>query len=496
MSIKLIEAAVCPRDTLLQDFEGELLQQGYKPSTVHKKKKLFVDLIDWLWAQELTAGDLSFRLADRFLFDRRSAGYARHKTHKTLRPILDFLHRLKLAPPLEAPVPEGPASFILERYRRFLMLERSLVAATVDRYVDCLRPFLEGRKSADGLTLKLENLTPADVTAFVVARCPQLNNGVAKLTVTALRSFLGFLHLDGITERSLVPAAPKVSRRRLAGLPKGLEPDQVRRLLAACDVDTAVGCRDLAILTLLVRLGLRRGEVAWLRLDDIDWRAGTISVRGKGNCYERVTYLTEAEINALLAAPDRTTWTGRRDTTLFGIAVQTGLRVSELIGLRCSDVHLGAGAHVSCNGKGRKERITPLTSSTVAVIRVWLGERAGLPGDPLFPTRSGRTLSRDALEHRLAGYVEGATAVCPSLACKRVTMHVLRHSAAMRLLQAGIDTSVIALWLGHEQIETTQIYLHADLGIKERALAKTAPIEIKPGRFRPSDKLLAFLEAL
>ena len=288
MSIKLIEAAVCPRDTLLQDFEGELLQQGYKPSTVHKKKKLFVDLIDWLWAQELTAGDLSFRLADRFLFDRRSAGYARHKTHKTLRPILDFLHRLKLAPPLEAPVPEGPASFILERYRRFLMLERSLVAATVDRYVDCLRPFLEGRKSADGLTLKLENLTPADVTAFVVARCPQLNNGVAKLTVTALRSFLGFLHLDGITERSLVPAAPKVSRRRLAGLPKGLEPDQVRRLLAACDVDTAVGCRDLAILTLLVRLGLRRGEVAWLRLDDIDWRAGTISVRGKGNCYERV----------------------------------------------------------------------------------------------------------------------------------------------------------------------------------------------------------------
>ena len=209
-----------------------------------------------------------------------------------------------------------------------------------------------------------------------------------------------------------------------------------------------------------------------------------------------VTYLTAAEINALLATPDRTTWTGRRDTALFGFAVQTGLRASELIGLRCSDVHLGSGAHVSCNGKGRKERITPLTSSTVAVMRAWLGERAGLLGDPLFPTRSGCILSRDALEHRLAGYVEGATAVCPSLACKRVTMHVLRHSAAMRLLRAGIDTSVIALWLGHEQIETTQIYLHADLGIKERALAKTAPIETKPGRFRPNDKLLAFLEAL
>lgn len=209
-----------------------------------------------------------------------------------------------------------------------------------------------------------------------------------------------------------------------------------------------------------------------------------------------VTYLTEEAIEALLAAPDRTTWVGRRDTALFGLAVQTGLRASELIGLRCSNVHLGSGAHVSCNGKGRKERITPLTTSTVAVMRAWLDERKGLPGDPLFPTRTGRSLSRDALEHRLAAYVEDAAAACPSLNRKRVTMHVLRHSAAMRLLQAGIDTSVIALWLGHEQIETTQIYLHADLEIKERALAKTAPIETKPGLFRPSDKLLAFLEAL
>ena len=209
-----------------------------------------------------------------------------------------------------------------------------------------------------------------------------------------------------------------------------------------------------------------------------------------------VTYLTEAEIDALLAAPDRTTWIGRRDTALFALAVQTGLRASELIGLNCSDVHLGSGAHVSCNGKGRKQRITPLTSGTVAVLRAWMTERAGLHVDPLFPTRIGRALSRDALERRLAGYVEDATAVCPSLARKRVSMHVLRHSAAMRLLRAGIDTSVIALWLGHEQIETTQIYLHADLRIKERALERTAPITAKPGRFRPTDKLLAFLEAL
>jgi site-specific recombinase XerD len=289
MLVKPIEApAVCSRDALLQDFEGELLQQGYPPSTVHRKKRLFADLSDWLHAQELTAGDLSFRLADRFLRDRRSAGFARHKTQRTLRPILDYLHRLKLTPPLEAPVREGPASVILDRYRLFLTMERSLIDTTVERYIDRLRPFLDSRNSADGPALELGNLRPADIISFVVARCPRQNSSTAKLTVTALRSFLGFLHLEGITERSLVGAVPSVARRRLAGLPKGLEPDQVQRLLASCHANTPVGCRDLAILTLLVRLGLRRGEVAKLMLDDIEWRAGTIVVRGKGNCIERI----------------------------------------------------------------------------------------------------------------------------------------------------------------------------------------------------------------
>ncbi len=287
MSINTIETrAVCPRNALVDGFVSQLQQTGYAPSTIQKHKRLFASLIDWLQAQELTVGDLSFQQLDRFLRDRRSAGISKLKTRKALHPILDYLQRAKIASLFEAPVSEDPASVILHRYRLFLTAERSLATVTAFRYIDCLRPFLTRRMFADGLDLG--NLTPADVTAFVVARCPQLNNGVAKLTVTALRSFLGFLHLDGITERSLVHAVPKVSRRRLAGLPKGLEPDQVRRLLAACDVDTAVGCRDLAILTLLVRLGLRRGEVAGLRLDDIDWRAGTISVRGKGNCHERV----------------------------------------------------------------------------------------------------------------------------------------------------------------------------------------------------------------
>ena len=209
-----------------------------------------------------------------------------------------------------------------------------------------------------------------------------------------------------------------------------------------------------------------------------------------------VTWLTEPEIAALLAAPDRSTWAGRRDHALILLAAQTGLRISEITGLTTGDVHLGTAAHVSCTGKGRKQRITPLTATTVTVLRTWLAERGGQPGQPLFPTRTGGQLSRDAIEHRLARHTAAAAAHCPSLNAKTVTMHTLRHTAAMRLLQAGTDTSVIALWMGHEQADTTQIYLHADLALKERAIARTTPPDTRPGRYKPPDTLLAFLEAL
>lgn len=209
-----------------------------------------------------------------------------------------------------------------------------------------------------------------------------------------------------------------------------------------------------------------------------------------------ISFLTEEEVQAVLSTPDRTTWTGRRDYALLGLAAQTGLRASELLSLRCQDVHLGVGAHVCCLGKGRKQRITPLTKGMVALLRTWLSERDAQGTEPLFPTRTGRILSRDALEHRLALYATSAAPDCPSLCHKKVTMHVFRHTAAMRLLQAGVDPSVIALWLGHEQVETTQVYLHADLALKERALARTAPAYTTPGRYHPPDTLLAFLQAL
>ena len=209
-----------------------------------------------------------------------------------------------------------------------------------------------------------------------------------------------------------------------------------------------------------------------------------------------VTFLTEPELDALIDAPDRLTWTGRRDHAIITLLAQTGLRASELTGLRCSDINVGSGAHANTIGKGRKQRITPLTKATVAMLNVWRAERNGQPAEPLFPTSTGRPLTRKALARRITKHTSRAAQSCPSLREKTITPHVLRHTAAMRLLHAGIDTSVIALWLGHEQVETTQMYLHADLALKERALAKTKPLDSKPGRYRPPDVLLDFLERL
>ena len=207
-------------------------------------------------------------------------------------------------------------------------------------------------------------------------------------------------------------------------------------------------------------------------------------------------FLEEAEIDALLAAPELSTWTGRRDRTLLLVAVQTGLRVSELRSLRCEDVVLGTGAHVRCQGKGRKHRGTPLRKDAVSALDRWLRERRGLPVDPVFPSMRGGPLSRDAIERLVAKHVSTARQRCPSLERKNVTPHTLRHSAAMDLMRHGVDRSVIALWLGHESVETTQIYLHADMRLKEKALARTTPRGSKPGRYRPNDKLLSFLESL
>jgi integrase/recombinase XerD len=209
-----------------------------------------------------------------------------------------------------------------------------------------------------------------------------------------------------------------------------------------------------------------------------------------------VTFLTDDEASALLAAPDRSTRTGRRDHAWILLATQTGLRASELTSLACGDVHLGHGAYIACHGKGRKDRITPLTPGTITTLRAWLTEHSGAPGDPLFTTSRGGPMSHDALQQRLAVYAAKAARACPTLAAKKITPHVLRHTAAMRLLHAGTDITVIALWLGHASVTTTQIYLQADMALKQQALDRTTPLATPPGRYHPPDELLAFLEAL
>ena len=207
-------------------------------------------------------------------------------------------------------------------------------------------------------------------------------------------------------------------------------------------------------------------------------------------------YLTADEIDALLAAPDRATRLGRRDHALLLLAYQTGLRVSELIGLTRNDIHLGPGAHVRCHGKGRKDRGTPLIRQTVAALQIWLADHQGGLDDPVFSTREGRPLSPDAVAKLVTKHATAATARCPSIAAKNITPHTLRHSAAMALLHSGVDTSVIALWLGHEDPASTQAYLHADMTIKEKALARIRLPNTSPGRYRAPDALLAFLDNL
>jgi site-specific recombinase XerD len=209
-----------------------------------------------------------------------------------------------------------------------------------------------------------------------------------------------------------------------------------------------------------------------------------------------IEFLTPEEVVALLAAPDPATWTGRRDHALLAMTVQTGLRVSEICSLTVDDVHLGTGPHVTCTGKGRRQRITPLTRATVSIITAYLTERATRPGAALFCGPHGQVLSRDALEHRLAQHLGAAALVCRSLVGKHVTMHTLRHTAAMNLLTAGVDVAVISMWLGHADTHSTDAYLHADMTIKQAALDRTRPPDVKPGTYHPEPDILAWLTAL
>ena len=231
--------------------------------------------------------------------------------------------------------------------------------------------------------------------------------------------------------------------------------------------------------------------------EHLDTIGRVLAIPPKRRPRTEICYLTNTEVTALLSAPDQTTMAGRRDHAMLQLAVTAGLRVNELTGLWVRDIHLGAGAHVLCRGKGRKNRTTPLDRQTVQVLKTITTEQPSDTEGFVFPTRAGTRMSRDAVAARLALHTATAAKSCPSLTTKTVTPHVLRHTAAMRLLTAGIDITTIALWLGHENIETTQVYLHADMTMKENALTRTTPTGTRPGRYKPpDDELLSFLRSL
>lgn len=290
------------------------------------------------------------------------------------------------------------------------------------------------------------------------------------------------------------------ARKHLGKAPSSLDLIDIDAPLVGAFLDDLETHRSTSVRTRNLRLTAIRSFFQFVAYEEPAYSAHiqrVLAVPSKRHDKGMVQFLVQQEIETLLAAPDRSTWIGRRDHALLLLAVQTGLRLSELINLDVSSVVFGKGAYVRCVGKGRKERCTPITRHVSAVLQAWLAELPREDGNALFPTIHGGRLSADAVQYAVAKYVTVARPHCPSLTHKRVTPHVLRHTAAMELLQAGVDPSVIALWLGHESVQSTQVYLHAHMAIKESALAKLSPTgAARITRFRPGDRLLQFLDAL
>ena len=345
-------------------------------------------------------------------------------------------------------------------FEQFLRRDRGLAAGSIRGYRTSARDFLIHRFGSQSVDLSAVSAT--DIVGFVRQQARSLRPRGLKNVITALRAFLRFARYRGEIDAALIGAVPAVAAWTATPLlPKAISAEHARCAIASCDPIGRV-----------------------------------LAIPAKKFARPLVPFLSRAEVDALLAAPDQRTWSGRRDHALMLLAVQTGLRLSEVTGLRCDDVNLGTGSHVRVLGKGRKERCTPLSKATRAVMAGWLREPSRAPGQPVFPNARGGSLSSHGVQYLLAKHVATASVQCTSLRRKRVSPHVLRHTTAMDLLQAGVEQSVIALWLGHESIETTQIYLDANLELKEKMLAKTTPPGAKPGLYRPDDALLAFLRGL
>jgi integrase len=374
-----------PLEPHVTGFAGELLGRGYSRSSAAQHVCFIAHLDRWLSAEGIGLDGLSGPVIERYLAQRRAAGYREYRSVKALRPLLEFLAPLGVLPAPQEVVP-GPVEELLAGYRGWLLHERGVTEGTARGYLDCVRPFVATRLCGD--VLDLAGLTAAEVTSFVLGACPGRAVGSAKLIVCALRSLLRWLHLTGQTSTSLVAAVPSVAGWRLSGLPKSLEPGQLRRLLAACDLRTGTGRRDYAVLLLLARLGLRAGEVAGLGLDDIDWRRGEITIVGKGNRAERLPL--PADVGAAIAAylrrgrsataegrrvfvrvhaPHRALTTGGVSMVVFDAAQRAGLPKMHAHRLRhtAATAMLRAGSPLPEVGQVLRHR-SPLTTAIYAKV--------------------------------------------------------------------------------------------------------------------------------
>jgi integrase/recombinase XerD len=365
-----------PLEVFASGFVAELARLGYRRTPATFQLQLMAHVSRWLQSEGLAAGELTSEVVERFLAERRAAGYTNYVTARALAPLLGYLRGLGVAPAASPRVAVGAVEVLLADYRDYLAVERGLTADTIEGYVLWVRPFLDGRLR-DGDELDLDGLSAADVVAFVVARCRVQSRGAAKMTVTALRSLLGFLHLRGLVAEPLGDAVPSTASWRLSGLPRALEPEQLDALLACCDRGTAIGRRDFAVLVMLARLGLRAGEIAALALEDVDWRAGELRITGKGRRAERlplpadvgeaiVAYLQagrpatalDRSLIVRVRAPHRGLTGGGITQIVFAAAARAGLGAIHSHRLRhtAATQMLGAGASLEEVGQVLRHR--------------------------------------------------------------------------------------------------------------------------------------------
>jgi len=326
-----------PLEPYVSGFVAELVERGYTPVSVAHQLRLMAHVSRWLASDGLGPDDLSPARVEEFFMVRRAVGYVNYVTPRAVAALLEHLRELGVVPPAGEPA-RSEVDELLGRYRAWLCSERGLAAVTARNYADMVRPFVVSRLNVAG-ELDLRSLAAGDVLAFVLAECPHRRPGSAKLLVTALRSLLGYLHVEGVIARPLAPVVPSVAGWRLAGLPRGLGAEQMSALVASCDLSTTVGMRDFAILKLLIRLGMRRGEVAALTLDDVDWRSGEIVVRGKGSRSERLPL--PADVGDALADYLRRARPGSADTRAVFVRVKAPHRALSAAGV--SQVVIAAG---------------------------------------------------------------------------------------------------------------------------------------------------------